>query len=81
MCHAVDPEHLGEENASVVYIASCPSTPVNRRYIKRQLAAARSGLPPPDQQGSTDVNETTFKGYTGYESLGAGARVALGFDL
>jgi hypothetical protein len=81
MCHAVDPDHFGPENASVVYIPACPSTPVNRAYVKKQLDAALNGQPPPDQQGSSSVTETTFNGYLGYSGLSNEARLAVGFGL
>lgn len=81
MCHAVDPVHNGANNASVVYIASCPTTPINQRYVEKQLSAALDGRPPPDQQSNTDVDETIFQGYTGYQGLDEDAKRALGFYL
>jgi hypothetical protein len=81
MCHAVDAEHNGRENASVVYIAACPSTPINRAYIKEQLNVALGGLPPPDYADTSDLNEATLEGYTGYKGLGEEAKQALGFYL
>jgi hypothetical protein len=80
MCHAVDPEHNGTEDASVVYVAACPTTPKNKAYIKRQLEAALAGKAPPDVIGM-DVNETTLKGYKGYDNVSKEGRTVLGFDL
>lgn len=38
VCHAVDPVHEGSENASVLYIAACPTTANNKTYVKKQLS-------------------------------------------
>jgi len=81
MCHAVDTEHNGHENASVVYIAACPTTEANSKYVKKQLHAALSGQPPPDYADDSDLNETTLEGYTGYGGLREEAKRALGFYL
>jgi len=81
LCHAVDPEHNGAENASVAYIAACPTTPINKTYIKEQLRSALAGNPPHDYADDTTLNETTLNGYKGYEGLTEEARKALGFYL
>jgi Protein of unknown function (DUF1479) len=39
MCDAVEIDHHGDHDASVVYIAATPSTVENTRYIKKQLKA------------------------------------------
>jgi hypothetical protein len=77
----VDTEHLGNHNASVAFIASCPSTRVNEEYVKRQLAATLEGRPAPDYAEGNDLDETKLKGYVGLDSLGADARRAFGFHL
>ncbi|KAI7280375.1 DUF1479-domain-containing protein [Hortaea werneckii] len=81
LCHAVDPEHLGSQNASVVYIPACPSTPANSAYVRQQLRNILAGRPPPDSLGRLD--ETTLKGYKSHQEsgLGAEARKAYGYDL
>ncbi|KAK5065260.1 hypothetical protein LTR84_001098 [Exophiala bonariae] len=81
LCHAVDPDHDGDENASVIYIGSCPSTPVNQAYIKTQLQATLAGKPPPDYAEGLDTDETQFKGYVGHQGLSEEARGALGYGL
>lgn len=81
VCHAVDPEHRGSENASVVYIAACPSTPSNKAYVKKQLEETRAGRPPPDYAEGNELNERSLKGYVGLEGLDAEARRAFGFGL
>ena len=80
MCHAVDPEHQGEKDASVVYIAACPTTDQNKAYVKIQLEAALAGKTPPDVTGM-DIDETKLKGYTGYDAVAEAGRAVLGFNL
>lgn len=77
----MDPEHNGEENASVAYVAACPSTVANQAYIKRQLQSTMDGKPPPDYAGGLEMDETKFNGYTGHQGLSDEARAALGYNL
>lgn len=85
MCHAVDPEHKGKENAAVAYIAAVPTTRLNLEYIAKQLKCTLEGRAPPDyadgmtQEGGLD--ERKFKGYKGHEGLGEDARRALGYGI
>lgn len=81
VCHAVDPVHEGSENASVLYIAACPTTANNKTYVKKQLSETLAGKPPPDQQEGNDLDETTLKGYAGLKDLSAEAKRAFGFGL
>ena len=78
----MDTEHLGKVNAAVAFIGSCPTTPVNTDYVRKQLAATLTGRAPPDYASNddTDLNETTLKGYVGLEGLGVDARRALGYQ-
>ncbi|RSL45264.1 hypothetical protein CEP53_010852 [Fusarium sp. AF-6] len=80
MCHAVDPDQLGDQDASVVYVASCPTTPINKRYIKEQLEAALAGRSPPDCTG-VETNESKLKGYTGFSQVSEEGKAVLGFGL
>ncbi|KAH6989169.1 hypothetical protein BKA56DRAFT_476672 [Ilyonectria sp. MPI-CAGE-AT-0026] len=80
-CHAVDPEQEGAGNASVVYIAACPTTTNNKAYVKKQLEATRAGRPAPDYAEGNDLDETTLKGYVGLDGFSAEAKRAYGFDL
>ncbi|KAL2203178.1 DUF1479-domain-containing protein [Sarocladium strictum] len=80
MCHAVDPVHEGEGDASVVYIAACPSTAKNKAYVKTQLEAALAGKPPPDAPG-LEIDETKLKGYNGYDGVSEEGKAVLGFGL
>ncbi|KAF2832852.1 DUF1479-domain-containing protein [Ophiobolus disseminans] len=83
VCHAVDTEHLGQNNAAVAFIGSCPSTPKNKDYIRRQLVATLAGRAPPDyaMDDGTDLDETSLKGYVGLDGLSGDARKAFGFEL
>ncbi|KAJ9143114.1 DUF1479 domain-containing protein [Pleurostoma richardsiae] len=81
LCHAVDSEHHGAVNASVVYIAACPSTPASRAYVKRQLEYTRSGRPPADFASATTLDETTLDGYVGHTGMSAEAKAAFGYYL
>ncbi|KAM5344120.1 hypothetical protein ACJ41O_012657 [Fusarium nematophilum] len=80
MCHAVDPEHLGDQDASVVYVAACPTTSRNKDYVKRQLEAALAGRGPPDCPGVM-TDETKLKGYKGYSEVSQAGKAVLGFGL
>lgn len=83
VCHAVDTEHTGKENAAVAFIGSCPTTPTNKAYIKEQLAATLAGRPPADyaEGNENDLDETTLQGYVGLVGLSAEARRAFGFEI
>lgn len=78
----MDPEHRGTVNASVAFIAACPTTANNKAYVREQLACTLAGRPPQDhQRGATDLDETTLKGYRGLDGLSEDARKAFGFGL
>jgi hypothetical protein len=71
MCHAVDAEHIGDQDASVVYIAANPTTKINKEYMKRQYEKMALGLPPPDflSSGSDESKLDGFKGFSGNPQL------------
>lgn len=82
MCHAVEVEHKGDHEASVIYIAATPSTPVNKQYISHQLEAFREGKAPKDFSGIGVgmIPETELVGYKGEAAiLSAEGRKAMGF--
>ncbi|KAK4946420.1 hypothetical protein LTR10_014619 [Elasticomyces elasticus] len=81
VCHAVDPDHNGDESACVTYVAACPSTATNKAYIKSQLEYTLAGKPPPDYADGLKLDETRFSGYTGHQGLKDEARAALGYYL
>jgi hypothetical protein len=60
MCHAVEVEHHGEQDASVAYIAATPSTKENGRYIRSQFEDFLRGVPPEYLRGGSD--ERDFEG-------------------
>ncbi|KAH8590336.1 hypothetical protein B0O99DRAFT_552441 [Bisporella sp. PMI_857] len=80
VCHAVDPNHEGTENASVAYVAACPTTQINTEYVKAQLQAISSGQAPPDFHPGSGSDERMFKGYKGHRDLSMEARKAYGYD-
>ncbi|KAI0476605.1 hypothetical protein GGR56DRAFT_694198 [Xylariaceae sp. FL0804] len=81
LCHAVDPVHEGDQNAAVAYIAACPTTPNNVKYIKQQLADTLAGRVPRDYLPGPGTDETTFLGYQGHAGLSDEARRAFGYGL
>lgn len=81
VCHAVDTEHLGKNNASVAFIAACPTTPANEAYVRDQLLATLEGRPSADYADGNELDERTLKGYVGLDGLDAEARRAFGFHL
>jgi len=65
----------------VAFIAACPTTPVNKVYVKKQLEATLSGKISSDYSGKDNLNETKLKGYVGLDGFTGEARRAFGFDL
>lgn len=83
MLHAVEVEHSGSADASVVYVASVPSTRFNKGYVQRQLECYYRGKPPPDfeMEGSVD-DERVLKGFTGDKAfLSEDGRRAFGMGV
>ncbi|KAJ5777043.1 hypothetical protein N7520_000289 [Penicillium odoratum] len=80
MIHAVEIEHSGLHDASVVYIAATPTTETNIQYIKSQLEDFLKGNPPEDFPDGTD--ESKLVGYLGEKGLLSDeARKAMGYGL
>jgi hypothetical protein len=71
VCHAVDPEHVGNDDASVVYIAATPTTATNKEYMQKQFAEMVRGLPPADHkvQGSDESQYVGFQGFSAQPDL------------
>ena len=63
--HAVDAEHRGTEDASVLYVPACPLTEGNAEYLARQREAFVQGVPGPDFPGG--VGEGRHVGRAGKE--------------
>lgn len=85
MVHAVEVEHLGEKETSVVYIAATPSTETNKRYMKQQLVDFLKGEPPVDfaaKKGGGKLEGDLVR-YEGEKAIlsGEAGRRAMGFGL
>lgn len=85
MVHAVEVEHLGEKETSVLYIAATPSTETNKMYIKHQLVQFLKREPSIDfaaKKGGWKL-EGDFVGYEGDKAIlnGDAGRRAMGFGL
>ena len=82
VCHAVDTRHIGTQNAAVAYIAACPTTPINKAYVQKQLTAILQGRRAPDyeEEGET-LDERSLAGYCGLQGIGAEGRKAFGFEI
>ena len=70
VCHAVDPEHTGKEDASVAYIAATPTTRLNKEHMRHQYDKMLLGLAPPDYSDGVDESKLEgFEGFKGKETL------------
>ena len=55
--HAVEKEHHGSGDSSVMYIPAVPKCPQNDEYVAKQARAFVEGRPPPDfPQGRTELD-------------------------
>jgi hypothetical protein len=78
--HAVDAQHSGDEDSSVLYIPVCPLTEDNVRYLHRQRATFLEGLPSCDFGGGigesqhqgrvSKLNAAKFSDIDGRRSMG-----------
>lgn len=69
MCHAVEIEHSGTQDASVVYIAATPTTERNLEYMRDQAARFREGRPPRDFEMSDYLEERKMVRFPGEEAF------------
>jgi hypothetical protein len=77
MIHAVEREHTGTGDASVMYIGAVPTTTQNKDYIERQLTSFENLQSPVDY--GTGYSEKGFIGVgTQEDILNPGARRAMG---
>lgn len=81
MGHAVEVEHNGDHDASVLYIAASPRTEENEKYMKGQVEDYLNDLSPEDF--GRRKAEQSFKLFTGEKGILSGeqGRRAFGFDL
>ena len=55
--HAVEKEHSGEGDSSVMYIPAVPTCEQNKQYVRKQADSFEKGLPPPDfPQGRSELD-------------------------
>jgi hypothetical protein len=87
MCHAVETTHNGSGPASVCYIPSAPSTPLNLAYIRKHWKDIVAGIPPDDYKyldgtGSelvlNEQNERKMKGALSLDGISVEGRRGLG---
>ncbi|PHH62811.1 hypothetical protein CDD81_6703 [Ophiocordyceps australis] len=80
--HAVDKQHQGTSDSSVLYIPVCPVTTLNAEYLVRQRDAFRKGTPGPDFPGgegeSQHVGRPTEEAFRQWTT--AQGRQAFGLD-
>ncbi|KAK0611218.1 hypothetical protein B0T14DRAFT_440496 [Immersiella caudata] len=55
--HAVDQQHNGRSDSSVLYIPVCPTTEASAQYVARQRDAFLQGTPAPDFPGGRGESE------------------------
>jgi len=66
MLHAVEVEHLGDNDASVAYVAANPTTETNKVYMKKQAGAfLDGGRVPGDFTTDCVEKEGEFKRWVG----------------
>ncbi|KAF9266403.1 DUF1479-domain-containing protein [Marasmius fiardii PR-910] len=79
--HSVEPEHLGEEDSAVMYIASVPLTLLNQDYVEKQKQTFLKGVAPPDFP-KVKVDEAEMKGIGKADDiLSSAGRLAMGFPV
>lgn len=79
--HAVDAEHKGKGDSSVMYIPACAMTKSNVNFLKKQRGSANLYSPPPDFPGAGGPGEKDYDGRVDWSSnfIDAAAKRAMGF--
>lgn len=79
--HAVDAEHKGTADSSVLYIPACAMTKSNVDFLKKQREAASVWSPPPDFPGAGGDGEKDYEGKVDWSSdfIPPAAKRAMGF--
>lgn len=84
--HAVESQHRGKGDSSVLYIPACPMTEHNLQYLVKQRDAFLRGTPAPDFPDANGPGESKFDGRgtekdfasaEGAQSMGLGSK----FDI
>ena len=76
--HAVDKEHRGQRDSSVLYIPACAITKSNLEFLQRQRMAALKYSPPPDFPGAGGDGEIGFNGAVDWNTLSLDGKRAMG---
>lgn len=76
--HAVDKNHGGKNDSSVLYIPACAMTPPNVHFIRQQGQAAMALSPPQDFPGAGGPGELGFQGAVEWNTISAEGLKALG---
>jgi len=79
--HAVDAEHKGTGDSSVLYIPACAMTKSNVGFLKKQRESASVWSPPPDFPGAGGDGEKDYQGKVDWSSdfIPPAAKRAMGF--
>lgn len=70
--------HIGDQDASVAYIAATPTTRINETYMQRQYDSMAIGKPPEDYIGS-GVDESKLAGFQGFAGKEDISRELMGY--
>ena len=76
--HAVDKEHRGQEDSSVLYIPACAITKSNLEFLNRQRMSALRYSPPPDFPGAGGDGEIGFNGSVDWNDMPQDGKRAMG---
>lgn len=80
--HAVDAEHKGKGDSSVLYIPACAMTKANVNFLKKQRESASLFTPPPDFPGAGGDGEKDYHGKIDWSSefIDAAGKRAMGIS-
>jgi hypothetical protein len=76
--HAVDKEHRGTGDSSVLYIPACAITPHNLEFLNTQRTSALKYSPPPDFPGAGGDGEIGFDGAVDWNAVTEEGKKAMG---
>ncbi|KAI5295516.1 hypothetical protein KEM52_001151 [Ascosphaera acerosa] len=76
--HAVDSQHNGNNDSSVMYIPVAPLCDMNADYLKAQREAALTLSPPPDFPSAGGPGEAGFRGAVRWDAVSKDGLQAMG---
>lgn len=76
--HAVDKEHRGTGDSSVMYIPACAMTRSNLDFLMKQRSSALKYSPPPDFPGAGGDGELGFTDAVDWNGVDQGGKRAMG---